>query len=242
MLIAVGVHAAPTADTLFLKDKTMRVGRIMSQDSATTSIQTDNDLLVISADEIARVGREQRRDLLLPLFSVYVNAGISVPSDFGFPQGFGLRPGVRYMISRGFGIGASFSYASWQINYDTVKGFKNTTFSTETFVVTAAAPRVGAFVVTSLAPNTRLIFGIDVGQSFVSASSSDTSADTQTGFSYAIRGDMRFGLTERFALLLGLQYESLSTSFTALEQHNLAIGARHRIGDMLYAAGAEISF
>lgn len=249
VLMLCGDAFAAPADTLFLKDNSMRVGTIMSQDSAYTSIRTSGDLLVISAAEITRIGRERKRDLLLPPISVYLNGGMSEPSQFNFPSGFGLRLGGRYMLTRSFGLNLSFTYAAWQFNYDTTMppgpnhNIKDPiTPITRTFGVAALSPRVGVFMVASLAPMTRAILGVDVGQTMFSLSSQDTSAETQSSFSYALRGDMRFGLTDRFALLLGVQYEGFSSSFSALERHDVTLGPSHRVADILLSAGAEIGF
>lgn len=238
-----GVAGAATADTLFMKDGTKRIGTIESQDTASTHIRTTTDLLVISADDIVRTGREKPRDELIPHISFYLNGGFAFPSQFDFSTSGGFRVGARYMLTKMFGLNASFTYASWQFSYDTILAFKGAVSAPQTFTITAASPRVGAIVVTPLGAKTRLLIGLDVGETFFSAVNTvETSPSAQTSFSYAFRFDLRMSLTDHVGLMVGAQFENFSTTFVNMEHHDLTTGGTRRIGDIVVSAGIDYGF
>ena len=106
-------------DTLFMKDNTIRLGTITARDSAYTRIKTDFDNLVVSNDDIARIGYRAVENLLLPDFGVQLSFGMAFPSQFDFPADVGVRACARYMLTKAVGVYASVSYATWQQNFDT---------------------------------------------------------------------------------------------------------------------------
>jgi hypothetical protein len=246
LLCLTGVVCAAPADTLYLKDGGVRVGKITGRDSAYTTIHTSHDNLVISNAEIARTAKEQVRLLPMPPFGVHLDAGYASPLQFDFPASYGMRLGARWLLMPTLGVRATFSYSQWQINYDTVIISGNIKDPhppvTHTFSVSAVSPRAGLFVVSRLAPTTQLLLGFDLGATFLGASGTDTSAAGQQSFSYALRGDVRFAIADHIGLLVGVQYEGYRTTWNSLQAHAVSEGARHGIGDLLVAVGLELGF
>ncbi len=243
VLCAAAAHArAATPDTLYLKDGGKRIGTITSQDSAYVMLRTANDNLVISTDEVARIGRATPRVILMPEFGVALDAAYSSPQQLPLPSNVGLRLGVRWLITGGFGVRATFTYSQWQYNYDTLIGFKYTVPQTHTFSVTAASPRAGIFAASRLAPRVQLLLGADIGMTVLSASGTDTTGGTSSSFSYAARGDVRIALGDILAVQIGVEYEGFTNPWTGLDQHTVLDGEAHRAGDILVAAGLEVGF
>ncbi len=243
-VVATLAHAAD--DTLYLKDKTIRVGKIISRDSQYVKIKSGEDNLLISTEDILRIAQQAPKNLILPDIGIMLNAGISSPQDFGFPTNFGIRLCTRYMLTREFGVYASFNYMTWSINFDTLKinplgNIKAPPDSTtETFAAVAVSPRIGAFFVAPLSKTSQLLFGFDMGLTFFSGNDLDSATAVESGFSYSIRADFRFAIANNLALMLGGQYESFHTSFIDFEDHSFATGASRRIGDILLSAGLEL--
>ena len=239
-------HAAN--DTLYLKDKTIRVGKIISRDSQYVKIKSDGDNLLISNGDILRIVQQAPKNLILPDIGIALNAGISMPQDLGFPTNYGIRLCGRYMLTREVGMYASFNYMTWDLNFDTLKINPNGNIkgphdsTTETFSAVAVSPRIGAFFVAPLSKNSQLLFGFDLGITFFSGSDLDSATAVESDFSYSIRADFRFGITDNLALLLGGQYESFHTGFADFEDHSFATGGSRRIGDILLSAGMELGF
>lgn len=243
-VVATLAHAAD--DTLYLKDKTIRVGKIISRDSQYVKIKSGGDNLLISMDDILRIAQQAPKNLILPDIGIALNAGLSSPQNFGFPDNYGIRLTGRYMLTHEVGVYASFNYMTWDVNFDTlkinplgnIKGPHDST--TETFTAVAVSPRIGAFFVAPLSKTSQLLFGFDMGLTFFSGSDQDSATTTESGFSYSIRADLRFAIADNLALLLGGQYESFHTSFIDFEDHSFATGASRRIGDILLSAGIEL--
>jgi len=243
LAVPLAVLANSQKDTLFMKDHSIRVGIIMSQDSLFTHIKTDYDNLVISNDDIVRIGYRAEDNLLMPDIGIQLSGGMAFPSQFDFASDVGVRAGVRYMIAKSVGLYASLTYATWQTNFDTTlptNTVKETNPPiTETYSITALSPRIGAFIVAPLSKKSQMMLGFDIGQTFVSINDQDSSVGPNAVFSYSLRLDFRFAFGESLALLLGMQYENFSTIYDQLEEHNFVSGSARRIGDIMLSGGFE---
>ena len=240
------IAQAAKQDTLFMKDRTMRLGTITSRDSQFTHIKTDYENLVISNDDITRIGYHAAEDLLLPDIGLQLSVGMAIPSQFNFSTDVGARACVRYMVTRSFGLYGSLSYLTWQMDFDTTKPGNNIKAYnppiTETYAITALSPRIGAFIVAPLSKSSQALLGFDIGQTYTSISDLDSSVGPTPAFSYSLRLDLRFGIGDNLALLVGAQYESFSTDYAYLEQHSFMTGPTRRIGDILLSVGLEYGF
>ena len=83
------------------------------------------------------------------------------------------------------------------------------------------------------------MLGFDVGQTYFSINDNDTSVGPAGSFSYSLRLDLRFGIGDNLALLLGVQYETFTTTYNHLEQFSFISGSTRRIGDILLTGGFE---